>query len=155
MIEIEAKPQVRHPAIVSGILQAEVRLAPSVLYVKAGTPLRPAPEGWVPADDGLGDMVVATAGLGGDLVHAYRACVLKIFHQHLVAGGSYRVSRVDDRGLVFFERAATGPFLALTDKTILMDMPAAKYHAISSLLLQSMKVVIHESPDPSRVELAE
>ena len=138
MIVYKNEVRRKDPNVLAGVLPVDVLLAESVLRVKAGTPLRPGPKGWVVAKDGLGEVVAADGRYGGELVKGYRSAVLDLHERDFVPGMRLRVSGVDDNGLVEFAHDPTGPFVAATEHTVLLDMASAKLHVVTQLLTQAL-----------------
>lgn len=122
MIEIEATPKRTDPSAVSGMLQTILTLAPSVHHVKAGTPLRPSSLGWVPATDGMGHMVAIEGKYGGESLAACRAAIIDVKTPTFTPGAGYFITSVDDIGICTYRQSSIGPFIALSERLILIDM---------------------------------
>lgn len=108
------------PLTQSQPLPVRVKLSPNVTYVKAGTPLTESGTGWEVARAGVPIALFATnAGRGGDLVPVAREVVL-LLPAKLTPCAHYRIADVDETGYITLEAALDGPYIALTDESILL-----------------------------------
>jgi hypothetical protein len=131
VIESERKADITpDPTVTSVAGSCSVPIAPTVRYVKAGTPLRPSPGGWVPSHDGYGELVATDGKWGGEPCSAARVAVLTMPGRTFDFPATYRVriEDVDDNGRVKFTPSDSGPYLVLSDRQVLMDMGYASIH---------------------------
>lgn len=140
-IEIERRfDTVPDPTVTSVAGQCSVPIAPTVRYVKAGTPLRVSTGGWVPSHDGVGELVATDGKWGGESCSAARIAVLTMSRYTFNFPDVYRVriADVDDNGGVHFEPSDTGPYLILSDRSVLLDMDYANCHAMLGVIARHL-----------------
>ena len=140
-IEVERRADtLPDPTVTSVAGACSVPIAPTVRYVKAGTPLRSSTGGWVPSRDGYGDLVATDGKWGGESCSAARIAVLtlskRVFDFPEVT--RVRISDIDDNGGVKFEPSDTGPYLVLNDRSVLMDMDYASVHGMMGVMAQHL-----------------
>jgi hypothetical protein len=140
MIEIEQVRREQAPTVENAAGLARVTLGPNVRYAKSGCPIRPTDGGWVPARDGYGELVVVDGGYGGESVQAARLLCLNLNRKTF---GKFptrlRIKDIDDNGGLVFDEADSGPYLAVDDRRILMDMSYAALYGILSTIAMRIK----------------
>lgn len=99
-----------------------IRVAPDVLHVKTGTPVKPGLLGWEIALPH--EAPVAFAGnhhTAGESFVAYRAMTLETYVKRFSPGASYAITEIDDLGNIRLELDPGGPYLALSESQLLLD----------------------------------
>jgi|SRR5215471_39592 len=100
-----------------------IALDASVPHVRTGTPVRPTKTGWVICDPD--EAPVAYAGnshSGGESFVAYRAITAESYKRQFWPGEHYNISQIDDTGRVTFVEQSAGPYVALSESQIVLDV---------------------------------
>ena len=121
---LEAQPtsSPRDPMAMTASHQVRIRLAPDVIRVKTGTPLKPGPLGWVPAPAGVGaELVAGSSRAGGEEVMAFRTVTLETYEKQFTPSLHYAIKDIDDVGNLAWVPDPAGRFLALNETQILVD----------------------------------
>lgn len=143
----EPQNPIQHPAIVAGSLPVKVKLAGSVLRVQSGCPLRPSPAGWVVATDGFGELIAQDAAWGGEECQSFRAAIVEMYRpNHFEPGHRYAFDKVTDTGLITFKLDMTGPFIAMSETKMLMDM------SVCSVFNRTAAMVAQRAMDEAKVK---
>lgn len=94
----------------------------------------------MPSHDGYGDLIATDGKWGGESCSAARMVVLTMSRRafNFPEVTRVHVSDVDDNGGVHFEPSATGPYIVLSDRSVLMDMDYASCHGVLRAMAQHL-----------------
>ena len=124
----DPSPRPRDFAVAAGSHEIKNQvLDPGVLHVKTGTPIRPTRTGWVVCSPT--EAPAAYAGnhhTGGETFNAYRALTLESYQRRFWPGDRYGVTAVDDYGNITLTEQPDGPYLAISESQIVLDVRAWK-----------------------------
>lgn len=111
----------RDPAILGNVVPFFVPLAKTVISVRTGTPVKPGPEGWEIANDLTQAIAIAHSyAEGGTRAPVVKMATLETYERQFKSGDAIGIEYVDDRGAVVWAKG--GPFLALNDTQLLVDL---------------------------------
>lgn len=143
MIEYENRPVHIAPTVRDVAGRDNVVLSGASRFVTTGTPVRPGKGGWVPALDGYGEMVAVQSSSPGESIAVARIAVISLNRKVFPNAPCHvTISDIDDAGRVTFIESETGPYLAISQTTVVMDMTYVSLHGMMARIATKLAEVM-------------